>query len=742
MGTACKRSPQEQAARYLRSGKSCLERKDYNRAAIEFRNAARVTPKDAEPEYELGLAFLGAGDINQAIAALYRATRLNPKHEGARIKVAELMARSGDPEIAKEGEKRMRELLASSPGNTDALNTLALSELALGELEDAEQHLQQALQKLPNNLASSVQLAMVYIKRQNFQDAEEVLKKAQAAAPQSADAAEALGQFYIWRGRLAEAEAAFQSALRITPDDASALLSLAAVELRLGKKDQAEQAYKKLAALPDRRYQHLHAAYLFADGQREASLKEFEKLAKASPNDRPTRNRLVAAYLAMGQVPAAENVLGAALQKNSNDADALLQRSQILAREGKLQEAENDLNQVIHFKPDSPDAHYMLSYVYGLRNDRARQNAELNEALRYNPAFLPARVSLAQLLSLSRSPKAALELLDATPEAQKGNLILLLERNLANYAAGDLPAFRDGVAVSLRAARTPDVLLQDAVAKLSAKDYAGARASIDEVLRESPDNLRALRAKAYTYTAQNQNKEAGAFLAEYAARSRSAPVQVFIGESLWSYGDRSQGRAALERAKSLDPKYAPADLALAQADLAEGKTEQARTTLSQLLTTDPANYAALVLMASLESSAGDPESAAQHYRKALEQQPRNPAVLNNLAYLLLEKLNQPDEALTYAQQALEIAPDNPNTAGTLGWVFYRKGLYRDALQYLTRASAQDGNSTERNAVIRRYHLAMTYLRLGDRKKGTEILAQALAQNPNLAEAQMAQALVR
>jgi tetratricopeptide (TPR) repeat protein len=636
----------------------------------------------------------------------------------------------------------MRALLANTPDNADALNTLALSELALGEFQDAEQHLQEALHKLPNNLSSSEEIAVMRLRRRDFPGAEDVLKKAQAAAPQSADTAVALGQFYILMGRWIEAGAEFQAALRIAAGDPSALLGQAAVETRLGRKEQAEQLYRKLAGLPDKRYQHLHAAYLFAEGQREAGIKEFEKQYKAAPGDRDRRNRLVAAYLVSGRLDAAENVLGAALQTNSKDTDALLQHSQILARLGKNQEAENDLNQVLHFKPDSAEAHYLLAHIYESRGDRRRQNGALSDALRYNPSFLRARVELAQLLALSGSPTGALDALDGAPEAQKRTPAMQLERNLANFAAGDLAAFREGVAQSLRLARTPDALLQDVVIKLSDRDYAGARASLDEVLKQAPDNLRAVEANVYSYTVQNQRKEASKFLIEHAALSKSAAIQEYAGEWLWSEGEHAQARAALSRAKALDAQYMPADLALAQADLTEGKLDQARTTLSRILKADPANFAGQILMAVLETRAENPQAAIEHYRKALEQQPRNPVVLNNLAYLLVEKANQPEEALTHAQQALEVAPGSPDAAGTLGWVFFRKGLYRDALQLLVRAAAQDRDSGERNAIIRKYHLAMTYLEVGDKRKGLEILVRALEQNPNLEEARMAQALFR
>lgn len=737
----CKRTPQEKAAQFLSKGKEYVAQRDYARAVLQFKNASQLQPKDAETAYQLGLAYLGARDLNHAVASLFRATQLDPHHAGARAKIAELMARSGDPSLAKEGEKRMRELLESVPGNIDALNALALSELALGESQSAEEHLKEALQRFPKNQAATTELALTYLQRQDFQKAEQVLKNARSAMPESLDAALSLAQFYVLTQRWPDAEGAFQSALRISPNDGAALSGLAATELRLGRKSQAEQAYRKLAALPDKRYQHLHAAYLFAEGQRDAAIKEFEALAKKSPGDRDSRSRLVAAYLATGRTADAESVLAAALKAHPNDTDALLQRSWILLRSGKAQEAQDDLNKVIHFQRDSAAAHYLLAQVYQVQGLRSQQNAELTDALRYNPALLPARVTLAQTLTLSGSPQAALDVVNSAPKEQSQALILSLERNAASYAAGDKEAFHQGVALALKAARVPDTLLQDAVVKLIDRAYAAARSSASEALKQSPDNIRALRAIAFSYAAQNQAKEASRFLTDYAAQSKSPAVHLLVGEWFWSVGDRGGARSAFNRAKILDPQSVPANLALARTDMADRNLGQARKTLMLILSSDPRNFAAEELLGAVEVQAGNFSAALECYQKALQLQPNNPQVLNNLAYILADKAGQADEALPYAQQAVDANPANPDAVGTLGWVFYRKGLYREAQQQLQRATAEDRNSTQKNAVIRKYHLAMVYLRLGDKQKGREILLQALQMDSSLPEAQMAQSLI-
>jgi Tfp pilus assembly protein PilF len=335
-----------------------------------------------------------------------------------------------------------------------------------------------------------------------------------------------------------------------------------------------------------------------------------------------------------------------------------------------------------------------------------------------------------------------LDVLNSAPKEQSQRLILLLERNLANYATGHEKAFREGVAQALRAARTPDTLLQDAVVKLIDRDYIGARTSVDEALKQNPDSIQALKAKAFSYTAQNQSAEASRFLANYASKSKSAAVEQFVGQWFWLEGDHAQARAAWTRAKLLDSHFLPADLALTKVDLAEGKIGDARATLARVVATDAGRFPGHVLLAAAETQEGNFEVAIEHYRKALQLQPHNAEVLNNLAYLLADKANQPDEALGYAQQAVEAIPGNADAVGTLGWILYRKGLYREAKQELQRAADQDRQRTDRNAVIRKYHLAMVYFKLGERQRGFEILSQALRQNPNLPEAAVVQSTLR
>src|ERR1039457_2145959 len=93
--------------------------------------------------------------------------------------------------------------------------------------------------------------------------------------------------------------------------------------------------------------------------------------------DRNLRTYLVRAYLATNRVGDAEKVLTAALKKNGLDTDALLQRSRIYLSSGKYTEAETDLHQVLHFRNESAEAHYLLSKVGLGRGSVAHKQVEI-----------------------------------------------------------------------------------------------------------------------------------------------------------------------------------------------------------------------------------------------------------------------------------------------------------------------------------------------------------------------------
>ena len=333
-------------------------------------------------------------------------------------------------------------------------------------------------------------------------------------------------------------------------------------------------------------------------------------------------------------------------------------------------------------------------------------------------------MDLARDLTRVGQAKAAIEVLDEAPSAQKRTLEVVTERNWALLAAGDTQQVRKTLDRLGRLAKMPEMVLQDAVVKMAQHDYAGARASAEEALRGIPEDVRAARLIADTFAAQEQPAKAVERLKEIAAgRPRSGPLQELLGSWYTSVGNLAEARTAFERAKTNETDSSAAELALADLDRRQAHLADAVQRVNRVVAAEPRNLTAALMLANLETEAGDRQRAIAGYQSALKIDESNVIALNNLAYMIASE--NPDQALGLAQKAVQIAPDNAWVQDTLGWVYYRKGNYSAATTYLK--AAYDKDPTARH----QFHLAMSCMKTGDQANGARLLEAALRRDPNL-----------
>jgi tetratricopeptide (TPR) repeat protein len=735
---SCARKPQ-QAAKFLARGQAHMQKKEYSEAVLDLKNTVQLQPKNAEGFYQLGLAYLGAGNLRGAYSSLVHAAELNPKNTQAQLKLAEMLssARDANQSVLENAEKRAETILSVTPDNADALTALGFAEFRLGKKEDAAKHLQAALDKLPRDLRASTALSAVKLAGHDTAGAEQVLKKAAEGAPHSAGAQLALGRFYVLLHRAPEAEAAFQRALAVDPKNAPALLDLAGLQLALNRADEADKTYQRVAALPDQRYHPAHAAFLFERGQYDAALKEFEQLAARDPKDHEARMRLIQAYLRTRHLQEGERELNELLKKNPKDLAALVERSRLYLATSRLPEAQRDLNQALSTEPRLALGHYLLSKVYEGQGARDLRLQELNEAVKGNPNFLAARVEIARLLMAGKGAQEALEILAQAPDNQKRLPALIVEKNWALFALGDRSELRKSIDEGLAIQKVPDLVLQDGYLRIQNKDVAGARKSFEAVLQSNPQHARALDALAKSYLVEKKPAAAVAVLRDAAGKyPKSAELQFLLGRQFDEMKQPVEARKAYMAALDADPAFAAATARLANLDIAEGKLDSARSRLASIASTPMGKAPAEVTLGMLEERpGGDIQAAMAHYRKALEADPNNVMALNNLAYHLANDAKQYDEALKIAQHAKEISADNPVVDDTIGWAFYQKGLYQNAV-----AQFQEAVSKEPTA-RRKYHLAMAYFEAGEQQQARSLMSEALKMDARIPEAALAVRLI-
>lgn len=720
----CGRSPRAHEAAFLKKGEILAGQRQYARAILEFRNAIQATPKDAEPYYRLGIVYMHVGDLFNAFRAFYKATELNPRYAPAQIKIAELLDLGKNSDFSGQAARRLQGVLLTSPDNEEATGALAITEFEIGNTKQATRLLEDSLQKFPTSLKTSVVLARILIAKNDLKGAEAVLKKAVAVAPGSSAARLALGDLYLLRWQPKKAKPAIEKAIQLDPKNGRALLALALLQIRGKQMADAGLTLKRVSALPNDAYRDLHAVFLYQIGQQDAAIAELEAIVSSHPDDRQARSRLLAIYLQTNRMEGAQKLLDAALKRNRLDTDALYERSQVYLKMGKPHKAELDLAALIHLRPDSGPAHFALARVYrkeGLGNSERQQ---LENTLALNIGFLAARLALARNFLVSDQARDALQILDAAPPSQKGKPAVIATRNWALIESGQFKEVRATLAQALRNSRTPDLLLQDGLLKMQARDYLGARSDAEEMLEQSPQDSRGARLLADTYLAENKASEATPKLAQLAVAQKNAPsVQLLTGQWYMKNGQMADARKAFETALTDDAEFAPAAMNLAGINIRQHHFKAARQLLEEVTQRQPHSLPAFLLLADVDRQMGDRRDEISAYKSALAIDNSNEYALNNLACAIAP--DDPDQAQRLAEQAVAIAPENAAAQDTLGWIYYRKGMYSAALYHLKLAVARDPNPR------RELHLAMSYEKAGQPEAARSLLKKALAQNSNL-----------
>jgi tetratricopeptide (TPR) repeat protein len=728
----CSLTPAGREAKHMAKGKEYLAKKDYKRAAIEFKVASQNAQKDAEPHYQLGLVYVGAKTVQPAIAEFRKTLELNPKHADADYQLARLEVSSNVKSDVGKAESVLSRFSKAHPNDAEAAAALAVAQTKLGMTSEALVNLDRAVTLNPSDVNPVAAVIVMQLGRNDVATAKEIAVKAAARLPKSPEAALLLGKVLLVAGERAPAEAEIARALSLDPKFRPAL------ELRLSlltgdkKSVDAEETARILSTLPDKGMLSAYPNYLLREGKVEPALQEFRRLIREHPDDAGLRDQFAAILLGMNRREEAGTVVTSALEKSAKDPDAMLIEASIKIDTGDLAQAEKLLNAVDVAKPNSAAAKYQRSRIYAFRGESRKQGDLLVEALQRNRNLFPARLELARLLTDAGNPQRALQLLDSASQTEQKTGLYHYFRSGALMAEQNWEEARKEVAVGLTAGRTAPLLDQDALLKMQAKDLPGAKKSLEESLKTDPKSVATIGLLGNVYHQMKEDAQFLVLLRQLVAANSSAPqLQQALGVQLLSTGDKAGARAAFEAAKADDPTFVAADELLARMDVEENGLDRARQRLlGAVKTHDTAG--ARDMLGAIEERQKDWEKAAQHYRKALDLSPSDGVALNNLANVLSEHLGKPDEALTYAEKAKALHPTDPFIEDTIGCIYLKKKNLPSALAHL-----QTSAKTYDRATVH-YHLALAYAQSGDRPRANQEYQVALKMDPKSPERSMAE----
>ena len=299
---------------------------------------------------------------------------------------------------------------------------------------------------------------------------------------------------------------------------------------------------------------------------------------------------------------------------------------------------------------------------------------------------------------------------------------------LVTFAA--LDALGSGFLAGQQVPNSADALFQAGVARFSEGKYKEAEEAFRKVYELEPGASRGILGVAEVYVAQKRDDEALRLLQ---AESEKSPARLDFHLAI--------GNVALHAAKldlaigefqrvldGLDKNSnAASDLyfRLGETYRRKGDLDFSIAALLEAQKLQPANTAISSALAFVLDAAGQKKGAEAEYRKLLELNPNNGLVINNLAFLLADNDGDLDLALAYAHRARQLVPDAVPVADTLGWVYLKKNMAKEAV-----AVFRDVVQKDPAHATYRYHLAAALDQMGDHAAAIEELKTALKANPS------------
>ncbi|MGH7057538.1 MAG: XrtA/PEP-CTERM system TPR-repeat protein PrsT, partial [Acetobacteraceae bacterium] len=623
-------------------------------------------PGDPQVRLALANALIGAGEDAKAAGEVKAALAIVPGSAEGMYLQALLAAKAGQYDKANALLQKLSPVIARLP---QAYLLQGVTKEHLGQWAEARDALQHFLGRFPGDPRGERLLAEVELHAHKPKQALAELARLPATEQEDPATLGLLGRAHAAAGDYASAKREFTAAAKLDPHLAEPHAELAAVDLRLG--------------------------------DLRAAISEYRKALSIAPDDAAVRRSLVAAEIESGQYKqAASNLDALRKQKGTETANELL-RAQLELAELDVSDAHDTYAKVLKAHPDSVVAALGIARAAILQGNRAEADRRLKSILAKDPANRSALGLLtAMLAGEGKAPEAyaaverahgaaprdaaitadlaaldirkkqadkALDLLAASSSADQP--VMLSLKAQAEIALGKRSAAEDTLRMLLAHAPN-DASARLALARLltQGKDFAGARAALQDGLSQSPRNLELMQALIGVASAEHG---AAAGLAEAKALASDPSHQPEAGAM---EGDTymAQHKPEMAAAAYADAfKKSPSDalvLRLGSALQASGKSAEATGKLRSYIKQHPDDIPVALVLASSEIQKGQLDAAAERLQRIIAVQPNNAVALNDLAWIRGEE-GRP-EALQLAERAYFLS-GNAHIADTLGWILSR-----------------------------------------------------------------------
>jgi len=748
-------------AKLLAKGEDYLAKRKFHDALMQFKAAVESDGNSAAAHWGMARSLENLGQFNDALDELRKTVDLDGSNLQAKAKLGNyyLLVK---PPLISEAEQLQKEIVAADPNFVEG-HILEASILAVQDRPENEvvAKINEAIAIDPTRTETYISLSRYYISKNKTAEAEEALKRGIAAAPSRAVGLIEYGRFLTYADRLNEAEAQFTRAIEVEPNDIEAHEAIAEHFVATKQYDRAEAEYRTLITIQDNSPEsRLDLAEFFVRVKRtDEAIDVLNDVIANAPEYARARYRLAQIYLDRKDPAKVTEQLTELFKINNNDTEAFLIRARLNLQESKPDAAIGDLESILKKLPSHRDALYYMAQAKTAIGQYDQARAFIADIERYHPNYLRSGILKIQVELSSGNPTGALKMANellakvdaATPNADTGAGVLadlqvkaLTARGLAEI---DLKKLDEAQADLERVlVLTPDS--SNAMVNLgrlfaAKREYAKALDQYSKALTADASNFDAISgfvaASVKLKQPQQAHSKIAAQLDANMGRADVLAALHYLNATVFAAeGNTAQQEAELLQSMSLDANYLPAYSAYASILAAKGSIPEAIAQYEAIIVKTP-SAPVYTLLGILEDSRGNTAAAEGNYRKALDLDPQSPIAMNNLAWLLTENQGNLDEALQLASGSVAKSPETAGFYDTLGWVYYKKGLYSPAVEQLKKAVAFDERSGQTANPAYRVRLASALAASGDKASARREAEASLHYEAKLTEQEVSDA---
>lgn len=291
-------------------------------ALSAFEQALQVSPSCAYAHAQMGRCLANLGQHQQAVDELLRATRIEPKYEVRREYLLVMGSSYSHLGLMNESVRMYGKAHNLFPDDGEVVYRYGWALCASKKFAEAEPILRKAISLEPNRADAHYNLAISLGAQDKWKEASQEFAETIGLNPNRSDAHCGLGTAYKELAQFKEAGASLKEAIRISPDDPDAYAQIGVVYSELHEWEAAVEAGKKLRQLvPDNEIGFWIMSSAYAELERyEEAMDVTDANLRHNPNSSPAIEGLGYIYLKSGKCAQAVPVYKRAIESHPGAA--------------------------------------------------------------------------------------------------------------------------------------------------------------------------------------------------------------------------------------------------------------------------------------------------------------------------------------------------------------------------------------------------------------------------------------